>query len=432
MSKHRAIARRAGWGLADQALSSLTNFALAIVVAHESAPHTFGLFALVFATFSIALGACRAVCCEPLAVRFSNVSSCDWRTGASMATGSAITVGTIIGLACVVTGSAVGGQAGDLFLILGLSLPGLLLQDAWRYAFFAAGSGARAFLNDAVCAFLLLAAIAVLIAQGHATVEWLLAAWGGSAAVGAILGAWQGKLKPCPLQCVAWWRRQSDLAPRFLAEFVGLTGEAQLMLYGIAVVTSLAAVAAVRGAMLLLGPINILALGALLAGVPAAVRLLERDSRRLMVASGIVSAGLAVVTLVWATLILLLPSRLGVSLIGPVWHTARPLVAPLALATAALGVLVGAAMSLRALAAARRSLRARLLVSPVILCSGLIGAALHGASGAAWGLAIGNGFAAGVFWYHLVHAVSEHGLGQRSSAGEPARGMNVGTAAQPS
>ena len=75
MSRPRAIARGAVWGPADQTLSSLTNFALAIVVAHESAPRTFGLFALVFATFSIALGACRAVCCEPLAVRYSSASS---------------------------------------------------------------------------------------------------------------------------------------------------------------------------------------------------------------------------------------------------------------------------------------------------------------------------------------------------------------------
>ena len=34
------------------------------------------------------------------------------------------------------------------FLALGLTLPGLLLQDSWRYAFFALGRGSQAFLND--------------------------------------------------------------------------------------------------------------------------------------------------------------------------------------------------------------------------------------------------------------------------------------------
>jgi hypothetical protein len=433
MSRHRAIARRASWGVADQTLSSLTNFTLAIMVAHESAPRTFGLFALIFATFSIALGACRAVCCEPLTVRFSSASPSDWSTGARMATGTAIAIGTVAGIACAITGLAIGGQASRMLLILGLSLPGLLLQDAWRYVFFTAGKGAQAFVNDALFTIVLLPTIAILIAGGHVSVETLLAVWGGAAAAAAILGVFQAKLRPSPLRSAAWWRLQSDLAPRYLAEFVGLAGEAQVMLYGIAAVTSLDAVAAVRGGLLLLGPINILGFGALLAGVPEAVRSLQRGPKRLIAISATVSVGLAGVTLLWASLILLLPSRFWMSAVGPVWHTARPLILPLALGLAALGVVMGAVISLRALAAARRSLRARLLVSPVILITGMTGAALAGASGAAWGLVLGNTFAAIVFWYHLIHATSEHGITQQSAAnGRAPRMMLPSAATQPS
>jgi hypothetical protein len=434
------MARRAGWGFADQALSSLTNFAIAIVAAHESTPRTFGLFALVFATFSLALGACRAICCEPLSVRYSGASKSEWRVGAAMATGTALAVGTIVGLGCGAVGLVIGGQSRDLLLILGVSLPGLLLQDAWRYAFFAAGSGARAFANDGVCAFLLLLALVVLLAQGHVAVDGLLALWGAAAAVAAIFGVWQSGLMPSPLRLALWWRRQSDLALRFLAEFVGLTGEYQAMFYAIAAVTGLATVAAVRGGMLLLGPMNILGYGAMIAGVPEAVRLLKGGSRRLLLLSGVVSGGLMVVTLLWASLILLLPTRLGVSAIGSVWYTARPLIVPLALGLAMLGAVMGAVISLRALAAARRSLRARLVVSPVVLAAGLVGAALHGASGAAWGIAFGNSFAAFVFWYHLVRAVSEHrdlspaGKDDRQPAdkAEGASRTMIGPAAQPS
>ncbi len=426
------MVRRAGWGFADQALSSLTNFAIAIVAAHESTPRAFGLFALVFATFSLALGACRAICCEPLSVRYSGASKSDWRVGASMATGTALAVGAIVGVGCVAIGLVIGGQSRDLLVVLGVSLPGLLLQDAWRYAFFAAGSGARAFVNDAVCAFLLLFALAVLLAQGHVAVEGLLALWGASAAVAAIVGMWQSGLAPSPLRFVTWWRRQSDLALRFLAEFVGLTGEYQAMFYAIAAVTGLETVAAVRGGMLLLGPMNILGYGAMIAGVPEAVRLLKGGSRRLLLLSGIVSGGLAVVTLLWAGLILLLPTRLGVSTIGSVWYTARPLIVPLALGLAMLGMVMGAVISLRALAAARRSLRARLVVSPVVLASGLAGAVLHGAFGAAWGIAAGNSFAAFVFWYHLVRAISEHQAVQPSGKTDAAPRMMAGPAVQPS
>jgi hypothetical protein len=349
-----------------------------------------------------------------------------------MATGAAIAIGVLTGIACAATGLAIGGQASGMLVILGLSLPGLLLQDAWRYVFFAAGNGASAFVNDALFTLLLLPTIAVLIARGHVGVETLLALWGGAAAAAAILGVFQAKLKPSPLRCVAWWRLQSDLAPRYLAEFVGLAGEAQVMLYGIAAVTSLDAVAAVRGGLLLLGPINILGFGALLAGVPEAVRSLQRGPRRLIAISGIVSAGLALITLLWASLILLLPSRFWLSAIGPVWHTARPLILPLALGLAALGVVMGAVISLRALAAARRSLRARLLVSPMILLTGMGGAALSGASGAAWGLVLGNTFAAIVFWYHLLHAISEHRVSQQSSSSGRVQRMMPSAATQPS
>ena len=44
--------------------------------------------------------------------------------------------------------AVLGGTAGAAFFALGLTLPGLLLQDSWRYSFFALGRGSQAFLND--------------------------------------------------------------------------------------------------------------------------------------------------------------------------------------------------------------------------------------------------------------------------------------------
>ena len=57
-------------------------------------------------------------------------------------------VGLVVG-SCVLTAAAlIGGTAGAAFLALGLTLPGLMLQDSWRYSFFALGRGSQAFLND--------------------------------------------------------------------------------------------------------------------------------------------------------------------------------------------------------------------------------------------------------------------------------------------
>ena len=141
---------RMGWGIGDQALSSFTNFAVAVMVAHESSPRTFGLFALLFAAYCVVLGICRAVCSEPLTVRFTNVSAVAWHNGTALATGSAVLIGLISSLVCVIIGIFCGTWYGGLIAIFGLAMPALLLQDTWRFAFSTAGRSRAAFCQRRV------------------------------------------------------------------------------------------------------------------------------------------------------------------------------------------------------------------------------------------------------------------------------------------
>jgi O-antigen/teichoic acid export membrane protein len=404
---HTGLARRAGWGLADQALSSLTNFALVIVVARESTPHTLGIFALAFATYGLALGSCRAICSEPLVVRYSNVTASAWRSGTSLATGNSLMVGLIVGSTSAVVGALVGGEARSLFLILGLILPGVLLQDTWRYAFVAAKRTPNAFANDLVYALLLLPALLGLLASNQFDVPRALLLWGGAATVAAFVGAGQARLLPAPRRIFAWLSRQSDLAPRYLGEFAAVAGESQVVLYGVALILGVTAVAAIRGGFLLLGPLNVLVFSATMAGVPEAVRLLKHGTPRLIAACLIISCGLVTLTGVWMAALLSIPTSVGTSTVGVIWDTARPLIVPLSISTAALGAVIGAAIGLRALEAAPTGLRARLIASPVVLLAGCAGAAVHGAAGAAWGLATGQTIAAIVFWLYFMRAVGE-------------------------
>ncbi len=57
MSRSR-VARRIGWALGDQVLSSLTNFALTISVARVVSPSSFGVFAtlIVASQFVLVIG----------------------------------------------------------------------------------------------------------------------------------------------------------------------------------------------------------------------------------------------------------------------------------------------------------------------------------------------------------------------------------------
>ena len=68
-----AVARRFSWGIADQAVSSLTNFALGLLVARSVGPAELGSFALVFNTYLIALCLTRVFSTDPLLIRLQHV-----------------------------------------------------------------------------------------------------------------------------------------------------------------------------------------------------------------------------------------------------------------------------------------------------------------------------------------------------------------------
>ena len=292
----RQVALRAGWGVADQALSSIVNLAVGVLVARTVDPASFGAFGLVFSTYLIVLGVCRALVAEPLVVRFSAREDEEWRYATRAATGSALALGIVAGAGCALVGFASGGVFGRALLALGAVLPGLLLQDTWRYAFFAAGRGRQAFVNDLAAAGAL-PALAALAETTHAVGLFVLA-WGAAGACGALVGALQARLAPAPIAGPSWIRSQRDLALPYLGEFAAL-GAGEAALFGVAGLAGLAAAGALRAGQILVGPLRVLFLGVRLAAVPEGVRLL-RDPRSSPRAAALrLSAGLAGVALAW-------------------------------------------------------------------------------------------------------------------------------------
>src|SRR5271156_6591470 len=71
--------RRLGWGVGDQAVSSLTNFAVSIYIVRALGPVQFGAFSLAYVTYGFALNASRGLSTDPLMVRFSGVPESKWR-----------------------------------------------------------------------------------------------------------------------------------------------------------------------------------------------------------------------------------------------------------------------------------------------------------------------------------------------------------------
>jgi hypothetical protein len=121
----------------------------------------------------------------------------------------------------------------------------------------------------------------------------------------------------------------------------------------------------------------------------------------------LLGAGIAVVSLAWGGLMLAIPDWLGQELLSKSWNSAHSVLLPLTIAAAASGVLTGATVGLRGLAAAKRSLRVRLITAIVTLLASAAGAELYGAVGAATGLAIGLWIGAVLWLLELNRAVAE-------------------------
>jgi hypothetical protein len=413
MGRVRGLAAQAGWGLADQALSSLSNFVLGVFVARAVLPADFGAFGLGLATYWVGLNVSRAIATQPLVIRHSGDSRERWRVAASGAAGAAMVVGVVGGLACAVVGLLTRDALAEAFLAIGLSLPGLLIRDHWRFALFAEGRGGAALVNNFLMSLLLFAGLAAIAISGDSSVLRPMLAWGAAATVAAVIASVQGGAMPRPAHAARWWREHRDLGSRYVAEVTAGMGASQLALYGIGGIAGLAAVGALRAADIVLGPLNIVLQGIQLVAIPEGVRLLRTSAQRLRGACAALAAGLSALALVWGWLALAVPSEIGAVLLGSNWTPARSVLLPMTLALAGTGATTGALVGLRALAAANRSLRARLISSSVVLAGAITGAAAGGAMLAAWGLAMAMWVGAAGWWWQFLRALREDHGGMR-------------------
>jgi len=402
--------RRMGWGLADQVVSSLTNFAVSIYVVHALGAVQFGAFSLAYVTYGFVLTASRGIATDPLLVRFSGTDLPTWRRAVVGSTGTATMMGLITG-ACVLAAAAVlHGAARPAFLALGLTLPGLLLQDSWRYSFFALGRGSQAFLNDTIWALTLLPALAVLHIIGHAGVFWIVLAWGITGNIAAAVGPWQARVIPTPSHAWRWVSEHRDLGPRYFAQGTAQNAGTQLRAYTIGLVLGLAALGSVQAAATLFGPMTILFLGMTLVTLPEAARVLRRSPRHLPLFCMVVTAGLSGAALAWGIILLIMvPRGFGQWLLGPIWRSTYPLVLPQMLFVIGQGIGSGYFAGLAALGAANRSLRQSLLGASLFVIGSLVGAIEGGAAGTLWGAAVSQWITAVYGWVQLREAMRDAG-----------------------
>jgi O-antigen/teichoic acid export membrane protein len=392
------VGRRVGWGILDQTASSLTNFALGVFVARQTTTEVFGAFALAFITYLLCLNLGRAAVANPLLIRYSNVSSDRWRHGVRGGVGAAFVVGAAGGALCIAGGLVAGGELGAALIATGIVLPATLVQDAWRYCFFAAGRGRDAFFNDALRGVLLVPSFGALMLADVRSVAAPILAWGLAALAAAAFGAVQSGQVPRGAQVRGWFDEHRDMIPRFVGESITMVGSLQLSYFLIGAIGGLSVVGSIRAAELILGPFNILSMGAVLVAVPEMTRLLARSRGALVRGCVLMSGVLSLTGITFGLACTFLPDPIGRALVGSSWESASGVLIPLTLAMTGMVAGSGPRAGLRALEEAGRILRIAVITSTATLAGAVIGVAAGGLQGAAWGLALGGAVGAAASW----------------------------------
>jgi hypothetical protein len=245
-------------------------------------------------------------------------------------------------------------------------------------------------------------ALIVLKLTHHGNVFWFVFAWGAAAWVAAAVGPLQARVMPRLSDSWEWVSRHRDLGPRYLAENTSNSGASQLRIYAVGGIVGLAAVGYVQAASTLMGPFLVIFMGISLVTVPEAARVLRRAPRHLRLYCLAVSSGLSLAGLAWGIILLVaLPRGLGHWLLPSLWRGTYPLIIPLTISVLGSTATAGAQSGLRALGAAKRSLRAMVIGSVAYLGLGVAGAIQGGALGTVRGVAIATWIGAAVYWWQL-------------------------------
>jgi O-antigen/teichoic acid export membrane protein len=400
--------RRAGWGLLDQVLSSATNFGLTFFVAASVAVAEFGAFSLAYVVYGVALGLSSGLASAPLVVRFSAAAPAEVREAERSSVSAALVTGLLGGAACLVAGLVLDGALRSTLLALAPLLPGLLVQDAWRFAFVARGEPARAAGNDLLWLVLQVGGVVVLLALDAVSAPAMVLVWGGAATVAALVACVQARARPTLAGARSWLREQRDLGARYALEHVAMRSGPWLAVGAVGVVAGLSAVAALHGMLLLvLGPLNLLFLAASFVAVPEGVRLFRQDPERLPRAAGLSSLVVTALAAGWCGVLVIGGDRVGGLLLGETWGLAEPLLPVFVLLALARAASLGPGQGLRAVGDARRTLWLQLATVAGSVVAAVLGAVAAGAGGAATGLMIVTVLTTTLRWWQFRRAFAE-------------------------
>ena len=194
-----AGSRRAGIIVADQAVSSSSNFALSAVVAHASGPAGLGAFSIAYAAWQLVAAMHRSLITDPMAIE-GDARGEKASAGVASGFGAELVLGLIGTLCLGALGVAVGlaGSRSFSFALLALAawMPALLVQDYWRWVGFMTRRPGQSLANDIVFDCVQAGAFAAVLLSHDASIWLLVGSWGLGAVAGMLYGMAQHRCFP--------------------------------------------------------------------------------------------------------------------------------------------------------------------------------------------------------------------------------------------
>lgn len=388
--------------VADQAVSSITNFGALIVAARHLDADSFGSFSTVYVIYTLAQAAIQAHVGQELVL---HDGPAEMRLAYSAA-GIRFSMIAGAGLGAVLLLCAGGLPAISASLVpLALCLPLLMAHEVARNGAAVMRAPQLALALDLAWLALMVLCIAVVTSQ--TTAQWVISAtWYGSGAVAGMLGfVLLQALKP-PHDATPWrYLGKRFLGHRFLLETVAVRGVSQALALLLAALAGLAATGAYRGAATLFGPVNILLTSVSMFGSPRIVERGLRESRRMLLP---LAGALSLLALLLTAVLWGLPGPVGEMVLGETWTSARALIPAFGVQSVALAFSTVYRIALRVVAP-RWTLPLQLATSAATVALFLIGFAYAGVYGAVWGFAGGAVVSAALMVWAYMRAMGRSG-----------------------
>jgi hypothetical protein len=391
----------------DQGASSVSNFALAILVAHYSGARTIGIFAILTTTYIMSQGLVRSLTSDCLLTRSETDDGLMARfEGAGYLAALVVSIALAVGLL------AVSGLLSSAFtlpmIVFAVAFPLMALQDFSRFIGISRHDPAYSIRLDVAWLLLFLLAYVVLRSMGLTSLPWLFGAWSGA---GALVGVTtlRAHLARRGRELLGFWvRSERAVGVRFAGQFMLVTSWSYFVIYLLILVIPISALGHFKLAQLSLGPISVMGAGVQSALIALASKRFPADKHQATRFLLLAGTATALVTLAWTVAAYAAPVHAMSSVLGPSWPQARLLVPYIGLGFA-LAAFSGAATSgLRALRAAQENLHLALLMVPFLFIPTMGGAVLWGARGAAIGMCVAYGIYSFLGWFLLARVVRQY------------------------